>query len=113
MITPIRRGQVCAGYSNHSDLAADQWGNLYGAITRNDPGKASELLICRRQHGTGVPATIAIFPAVGGIKYGYCSIAVVGAHLVVWASERQLDGTTPQWEYLLPNAVTEFAPAEA
>ena len=107
MITPIKRGLVCPGYSNHSGSTRDQWNNLYIAATRNDPGRAPELVICRRQHGTGIWKQIAEFPPVG-TKYGYCSLECVGVHLVVIASEREADGSTPLWEWLVPDAVTEF-----
>ena len=111
MITPLRRGIVCAGYSNHIGSCKDAWDNMYGVFTRNDPGAHPEVIIRRRQHGTGLMSTIAHFPATATAKYGYCTLECVGAHLVLWLSERQPDGTNPDVEYILPNAVTEFAPA--
>jgi hypothetical protein len=109
MITPVRRGIVCAGYCNHIDGCTDQWGNMYGAATRKDPGQPEELVICRRQHATGALSTLAVFPADADTKYGYSTLQCIGPHLVIWASERQPDGTTPIVEYLLPNTVMEFA----
>lgn len=110
MITPTPRGIVCGGYSNHSDLKEDQWGNLYGVFVQSTDGQWPSLIIRRRQRGTGAWTTISELRAkVGVIKYGYASIAIVGAHLVLVTPERQPDGSTPQREYLIENAVAEFA----
>lgn len=112
MITPIKRGLVCEGYCNHAGSCKDQWDNMYGAFTHSPPGAYPELIIRRRQHGTGDLSTIAILPATKEVKYGYSTMECVGPHLVLWASERQADGSNPVWDYLIPNAVTEF-PTEA
>ena len=107
MITPIARGFVCAGYSNHVACCTDQWGNIYAVFTRSEEGQAPGLIIRRRQQGTGVWTTIAEMGPGVIVKYGYAALAVVGAHLVLLTPERQPDGSTPQREFLLPGAVTQ------
>lgn len=108
MITPTPRGIVCEGYCNHGHPVTDQWGNVYAVFTH---GKPESLKVRRRQHGgNGDWTTIAEFPATKEHKYGYASLAIVGAHLVVLAPERQPDGTTPVREFLLIGAITEFPP---
>jgi len=109
MITPVPRGLVCESYSNHSGSCKDIWDNIYAVFTCSPPDEYPKLIIRRRQHGTGVWATIAEFPATREQKYGYATLECVGAHLVVITPERQPDGTTPEREYLLVNAVAEFA----
>lgn len=107
MIEPTARGFVCEGYSNHVSLCTDQWGNVYGVFVQSEDGKAPGLIIRRRQQGTGAWKTIAEMKPGPIVKYGYASLAVVGAHLVLVTPERQPDGSTPQREYLLLNAVTQ------
>ena len=105
----LDRGIVAAGYTNHVADAADAQGNMFAAFTQSLDGEWPDLLIRRRQRGTGVWSDLHRFAHTDKIKYGYATLRCLGRHLVVLAPERQLDGTNPTREYIFLNVCEPLA----
>jgi hypothetical protein len=90
------------GYTNHIDSTRDGAGNSFWAITIDGPGAGDlDLVIMRRQQGSGSWSELYRFSQAEYGKQGYGSMQVVGPHLVCVLAERQADGSTMAVEYRL------------
>ena len=92
------------GYTNHIDGTRDGAGNGFLAVTIDGPGANDlDVVIMRRQQGTGDYTELHRFSQAEYGKQGYGTLLVIGAHLVVILAERLADGSTAAVEYRLYN----------
>lgn len=82
-----------AVYTNHSDTVADPDGNLYQAWTVQRTSNHVDVVVIKRERGSGVYSPVHTFTQLQYGKNGYASLAVVGKHLVVLLSSRDDEGT--------------------
>lgn len=90
-------------YSNHSDSAVDAAGNVFSAYTVTRPNDTQDVVVVKRQQGTGVYTAVWTFDQLTYGKQGNAGLAIVFHHVVVFLSARNaLDQTLPV-EYIIPD----------
>ena len=102
---PTYRGIVVKGYTNHVGSTTDGGDNVFVAATRDGPNLGDvDVVIRRRQSGTGEWTEVYTFTQRKYGKHGYCSLECVGAHLVCLLCEVDAEnGQVVTKEYLILN----------
>lgn len=105
MTEPTYRGIIVTGYTNHVGSTTDGADNVFIAATQDGPVLGDvDVVIRRRQQGTGEWTDVYTFTQRKHGKHGYCTLECVGAHLVCLLSEVDANsGAVVTKEYIILN----------